>query len=324
MHYTKLISEEHFTAGRPLVIVLPLTEEGTTNEETGYLIEELHTSGRWPILVYNVSYEMKGNMYTEIHQDGSYIILTSGPCLVRELCIKRFEEQLSKWFWDNNRMHSWNPRANFLVPVMSNCTQFDNRNISSGILHILWNYNVVIASALFLKPNEQAGIDLEKNTTDSVKCKYLELHTWYPYENSDRCIPARGTESVKVLTMRNLSEFRRSDIFRGRFDKNFHGCPISVGLGSWLVEVYSTRDISNSTKYKEINISKLESELLNLIGKALNTTPQLKSYPNVNENKTLHFRNSLLLDYTFDKFYHLNEYTRSYFSVSLSGTRRVV
>ena len=32
MQYTKLISEEHFTAGRPLVIVLPLAEEDSTNE----------------------------------------------------------------------------------------------------------------------------------------------------------------------------------------------------------------------------------------------------------------------------------------------------
>jgi hypothetical protein len=32
MEYTKLISEEHFTAGRPLVIVLPLAEEDSTNE----------------------------------------------------------------------------------------------------------------------------------------------------------------------------------------------------------------------------------------------------------------------------------------------------
>jgi hypothetical protein len=39
MHYTKLISEEHFTAGRPLVIMLPLAEESTTNEEVGYLIQ---------------------------------------------------------------------------------------------------------------------------------------------------------------------------------------------------------------------------------------------------------------------------------------------
>jgi len=33
IQYTKLISEEHFTAGRPLVIVLPLAEEESTNKE---------------------------------------------------------------------------------------------------------------------------------------------------------------------------------------------------------------------------------------------------------------------------------------------------
>jgi hypothetical protein len=76
MHYTKLISEEHFTAGLPLAIVLPLAEEGTANAEVGYLIEEFHTSGRWPILLYNVGYKMKGNMYREIIQNGNYIILT--------------------------------------------------------------------------------------------------------------------------------------------------------------------------------------------------------------------------------------------------------
>jgi hypothetical protein len=32
MHYTKLISVEHFTVGRPLVIVLPLAEEDSTNK----------------------------------------------------------------------------------------------------------------------------------------------------------------------------------------------------------------------------------------------------------------------------------------------------
>ena len=62
MHYTKLISEEHFTAGRPLVTVLPLEDEHCTNKGVGYLIEELHTSGSWPILVYNVSYDMNGNI----------------------------------------------------------------------------------------------------------------------------------------------------------------------------------------------------------------------------------------------------------------------
>jgi len=53
MYYTKLISLENFTPGHPLLIMLPLAEEVSTNKEVEYLIQELHTSGRWPILVYN-------------------------------------------------------------------------------------------------------------------------------------------------------------------------------------------------------------------------------------------------------------------------------
>ena len=92
MHYSKQISVEHFTAGRPLATVLPLAEEHCTNKGVGYLIEELHTSGHWPVLVYNVGYKMDGNMYTEIQQQGSYIILISGPCEVWEEHTARYLE----------------------------------------------------------------------------------------------------------------------------------------------------------------------------------------------------------------------------------------
>jgi hypothetical protein len=78
-YYTELIRKEQFTAGRPVVILLPLAEEHSTNKEVGYLIEKLHTSGYWPVLVY-VSCKMDGNMYTEIHQNCSYVILVSAPC----------------------------------------------------------------------------------------------------------------------------------------------------------------------------------------------------------------------------------------------------
>jgi hypothetical protein len=105
MHCTKLISEENFTAGSPLVIVLPLAKEDSTNMEVGYLIEELHTSGRWPILVYNVGYKMNGNMYTDIQQHGSYIILISGPCEEGEEHISSFWQQLDDIFTVNNKRH---------------------------------------------------------------------------------------------------------------------------------------------------------------------------------------------------------------------------
>jgi hypothetical protein len=71
MHYTKLISDENFTAGLPLVIVLPLVEEAKTKGEIGYLMQELHTLSRWPILVFSLDYKIKENMDTEINQDGS-------------------------------------------------------------------------------------------------------------------------------------------------------------------------------------------------------------------------------------------------------------
>jgi hypothetical protein len=60
MHFTKLIGEKMFTPGLLLEVVLPLAGEDSTNKEVGYLIEELPTSGRWAILVHNVSYMMKG------------------------------------------------------------------------------------------------------------------------------------------------------------------------------------------------------------------------------------------------------------------------
>ena len=92
MHYSKLISEEYFTA--PLLIVLPLAEEGTTNEEVGYLIEEMHTSVHWPIQMYNVGGKMNGNMYTEIKQHGIYILLIAGPCNEWQEHISRCLQQL--------------------------------------------------------------------------------------------------------------------------------------------------------------------------------------------------------------------------------------
>jgi hypothetical protein len=58
-----------------------------------YLIEKLHTSGRWPILVYNINSKVNANMYTEIYQHGSYIIPILGPCKEGEEYIPRIWQQ---------------------------------------------------------------------------------------------------------------------------------------------------------------------------------------------------------------------------------------
>jgi hypothetical protein len=71
MEYTKLVSEEHFGVGRSLVIVLLLAEHDSSNNEVSSLIKDLHTSGRWPIVVFNAAYEMEEYRNVETHKYGS-------------------------------------------------------------------------------------------------------------------------------------------------------------------------------------------------------------------------------------------------------------
>jgi hypothetical protein len=151
MQYTRLISGEHSSAGRSLVIVLPLAVKESTSEEDGYLIEELHVSGRWPILVYNVSTNINGNMYTEINKHEAYIILISGPREEWTEYITRFLRQVYELSEGNITWHSFNPRAEFVISVMSNYEQKENIEISRAIHNELWLNEVMKAIVLFLK-----------------------------------------------------------------------------------------------------------------------------------------------------------------------------
>jgi len=227
MYYTKLISEEIFTPGLPLVVMLPLAGEDSTKKEVGYLIEELQISSHWPILVHNINYKVERytRMHTQTHPHGSYIILISGPCKEWDRDTELFRVQLNELSLDDN---SWNPKAKLIVSVKSNCTHVQNTKFSEALLRELWFREVMNAAAIFLKSNEHDGIYMQENISDSVQGTYLELHTWYPYENSERCNPAEGIVPVKVFTVRHLSDIRRSDLFRGYNDKNFQGCPLKV------------------------------------------------------------------------------------------------
>ena len=270
MHYVSYISEEIFTPGLPLVIVQPLSEEDSVNEEVEYLIQELHKSHRWPILVFSVSYEITGKMYTEIPQHGSYIILISGTCHNGEGFLSSFRKQLLA-LSEGMDLKLWKPSTRFLIPVVSNCANLNSTNISRTILSQLWTYQVMNAAVLFLKSNEHAGNDLQQNTTDSAQGTYLELHTWYPYENSDRCNPAEGTVPVKVFTVRSYGEIRRSEITKSYFIKNFHGCPIRLYLSLEPPFVIPPKRVWYSDSvYQDVYEDGWEIQLLKIIRNTLN------------------------------------------------------
>jgi hypothetical protein len=109
---------------------------------------------------------------------------------------------------------------------MSDCSQFDTTLISRATLHEFWLHGILEAALLFRKYSEVRG-KFPKSTSDSKQGTNLELHTWFPYENSQRCDPAEGTVAAKVFPIRNPCDVR-SDIFEGHFIKDLNGCPIRV------------------------------------------------------------------------------------------------
>ena len=220
MNYTSLISEENFKPRRTLVIMLPVAGEGSSSNEMRYLIQDIYLTSRWPVLVFNVSNEMTQSMYTEIHQHYSYIILISGPCKDWEQNTFGIGKQLSA-LSEGKMRESWKPNARFIIQVMANCTQFDSKNMSRSILSHLWTYQVSNAAVLFLKPDAYRDNDMQQKTSNSAQSTYWELHTWYPYENSERCNPADGKVPVKVFTVRNLSDITKNTIFKRYYEKTF-------------------------------------------------------------------------------------------------------
>jgi hypothetical protein len=103
---------------------------------------------------------------------------------------------------------------------MSNCTHLDSTLISKAILEQLWNFEIMNATVLFLKSNKHGRHDLQqkhntfitrhvRETTQLVSREFVQMRT-----RKRNCL-------MKVFTVRDMSDFWRSEIFRGYFDKIF-------------------------------------------------------------------------------------------------------
>jgi hypothetical protein len=117
---------------------------------------------------------------------------------------------------------------------------------------------------------------------------------------------------MKVFTMINLSDIRRSDIFRGYIDKSFHECQMNVFVGDWSSTVYLTIHDPN---YQTIDDRKFEVDLVKVIGEALNMTPHF-TYNQIIEDIDLFVSSDRPIYFAVDKHYHLKEFTGSYLSES--------
>jgi hypothetical protein len=170
-------------------------------------------------------------MAIQIHKHGIYIILISRSCQKWDKTPLGFQQQLTVTS-AGTLWQSWNPSAEFLLVIMGTCMYFEGSNISRSILSEFWPFQVTSATVLYLKSSEHWAKHLSENTSDSAQDKNLELHTWYPYENSESCSPAEGTIHVKVSTVRHLSisktaKYTKTVFFGAESEYDLRICPNS-------------------------------------------------------------------------------------------------
>jgi hypothetical protein len=334
MDCTKLISEQHFTLARPVVIVLPATEEDSTTEEIVYLITELHTSNRWPILLFNTNYKVNANMTVEIHQHGGYVILISGSCRNFDEYIGKFSKQLTA-LASGKVQHSWNPRAKFVLPVLSACTNHNSTYLARAILSRLWLYKVTNAVVLFTESNGHSSKFLEQSKARLAQHVRLSLHTWFPYEDSKRCNPTDGTVPVRTVFLQNVNDVPDRGILRGSVGKSLHKCPIRVLIRVQPPFVMPPNRIRTnaSRKYRLLYQNGWDIGILTAVSDSLNLTlvglpARYPGRKRINEFVNMNALSAELVKGTADIVigqvlreeifgYHL-ETTRSYYSIRIS------
>ena len=129
-------------------------------------------------------------------------------------------------------IYSWYKSVNCHIQIGVQTATHES-NVEDRHFRVLFSMNIglkklwTLLSSSWSQKRAEVSIS-KKNTTDSAQGTYLELYTWYPYGNSERCNPAEGTVHVKVFRVRNLCDITRNEIFKGYYVKHWQECPINM------------------------------------------------------------------------------------------------
>jgi hypothetical protein len=227
------ISENYFENGRTLVLSLPAYNKLQKNENmvvaiksvqsdmqsqldtTDILLQNLHFSLRWPIIVFSPAGEIRkldprdwDTRNSDNH--GSYVLIVryhSGH-------LSEVREQIHQL----ESLPAWNSRAKFVVVAEENNVR-PNDQILKDILKEFWKWNIF--NVVILSPTELT------NASTSVG-----VYTWFPYSfPSGRCGELRQIVLLDtcLTTGKTTARFLNdSPIFEQKIPYNIDGCPFRV------------------------------------------------------------------------------------------------
>ena len=227
------IGEKYFKNGRTLVLSFPANNtlqkdenmevavksvESTTqshHDTSDILLERLHSSIRWPIVVFSPVEEIRkldprawDTRNSEKH--GSYILMAryhGGD-------LSEVREQI----YQLESLPAWNSRAKFVVVAEENNARRSDKMLKD-ILKEFWKWNVF--NVVILSPIERTRASTP-----------IGIYTWFPYRlPSGRCGELLQLVLLDTcLAAGNMTDpfLNNSPIFEQKIPYNLNGCPFRV------------------------------------------------------------------------------------------------
>ncbi|KDR14782.1 hypothetical protein L798_11575 [Zootermopsis nevadensis] len=225
---------------------------------------------RWILVVCKNTCERNRINYDDIHRN--YVIITPidtdnperTPIILRNQIIHL------------SRSNAWNPRGRFVVALSNS---FKNSSLKvQRIFEELWDHKII--NVVVLVPSFE-----ERSEMESV----LKAYTWYPYENSDRCIEV---DEVALLDTWVRGHFiKDADLFPPKTGLDLHGCPLRILTQPTIFTVLDPcfTYVNRPGVYKISYRDGWEIRLLNIITRKMNMTEEyllpVKDFWNLTDDK---------------------------------------
>jgi hypothetical protein len=257
------ISHRYFATGRSLVISSAATYRDVRQE----LIEDIHRTAFWPVVVTVNGNISKPNKTDFIDREGSYIILIPDGNIKS---LKAEIEGLVKG-QDNKFTRIWNSEARFVMAGASTFSMSTQTDIFDYFSKFRIYNCIIVSQENYVLDKECGRLNKFNGVDTGMK---FGVYTWFPYQSSDRCTEVNDITILDSWVITAQGHFtKNANFFPRKISNSLNGCPMKAHVRDdhwYLTTEYVYYNDSNGNV--RMYIGGLESPLLWVVLKHMNMT----------------------------------------------------
>jgi hypothetical protein len=187
------------------------------------LIAEIHRIYTWSVVVTVGGNINKTEKTDFISRGGNFIIL------IPDGKYERVDSEVYGLLSGQDEFNRiWNSESRFVV-AGANETLMSQQTDIFDFFSKLRIYNCIIVSTEHYVTHNEYSRPINVNNVDTGM--KLGVYTWFPYQNSDRCIEVNDITQLDSWEISAKGHFTKAiDLFPQKIYKSFNGCPLKAVL----------------------------------------------------------------------------------------------